>query len=172
VRSRVCLAVIVCMSYVSAADARGVSQAAFTMVVARAARIGTVDSVEAVQSNAAAAAIAINPHTSSVPESASTVPVTLFVLHGCFEDMAASEPRGDAAPAGDVLAYIVNQNEEIAAMSLGNKAIPFTGSIQRFNSARDLAIIARSRHRLPKAPQAGLTSCSRKQLQQPSYSLV
>jgi hypothetical protein len=143
------------------------------MVAARAAQIGTVDSIEAVQSNAAAAAIAINPHTSSVPESASAVPVTLFVLHGSFDDVAAKEPSGSAPPTGDVMAYIVNQKEEIAAMSLGNEAIhlsgavqqlssmslgneavPLSGAVQQFSSTQDRATIARARHKLPKAPRA------------------
>jgi hypothetical protein len=143
------------MVFVSAADAQGVSQATLRMVVARAAQIGTVDSVEAERSNAVAAAIAINPDTSSLPNSASAIPVTLFELHGSFDDVEAKVPAGGTAPRGDVIAYIVNQKEEIAATYIGNQAIPLRGAVQHFRSAQDRAIIAHANHKLSKAPRRG-----------------
>jgi hypothetical protein len=157
VKRPVFIAVLVCMAFASSADARGVSQATFSLVVGRAAQIGIVGSVEAEQSNAAAAAIAISPHTVWQPESLSAVPVTLFVLHGSFDDVIGPGPPGAVAPKGHVLAYIVNQSEEIAAMSLGNEAIHLSGPVQRFRSSQDRAIIARADHELPRAPRARRT---------------
>jgi hypothetical protein len=149
-----CLILLPYLASVPAADAQGVSQAMLSTVAARAGQVGTVNSIEAVQSDAGAAMVTINPHTTSVPESAWTIPVTLFVLHGSFEEVEAKVPVGDAPPKGDVLAYIVNQKDEIAAISVSNEAVDLSGPVQQFSSAQDEATIARARHKLPKPPRA------------------
>jgi hypothetical protein len=86
-------------------------------------------------------------------------------MHGTFEDASAPVPPGGSAPKGSVLAYIVNENKEVAATYIGNKAVPIgkeavplTGAVQQFRSAKDHAIIARARHELPKAPRARIAT--------------
>jgi hypothetical protein len=154
-----------CLASAPAVGAQTVSQAMLNLVAARASQDGTVNSVEAIPTTAAAAALALNPQTTHQPEAYATIPVTLFVMHGTFEDASIPMPPGDGAPKGSVLAYIVNENEEIAATSIGNEAVglrgeaaPLTGDVQQFRSAKDHATIARARHELPKAPRARIAT--------------
>ena len=160
-----CLLLLAGLALVPAAGGQPVSQAMLSMVAARASQDGTVNSIEAMPTTAAAAALAVEPQTTYQPEALSTIPVTLFVMHGTFEDASIPMPSGSSAPKGSVLAYIVNENKEIAAtsigdgaVSLGKEAVPLTGDVQHFRSAKDHAIIARARHELPRAPRARIAT--------------
>jgi hypothetical protein len=66
--------VVVCLASASTAGAQPVSQAMLNLVAARASQDGTVNSIEAMPTTAAAAAIAINPQTTQQPEPDATVP--------------------------------------------------------------------------------------------------
>jgi hypothetical protein len=123
-------------------------------VAARAGQIGTVNSIEAVQSTAGAAMVTMNPNTTWMPEWERVIPVTLFVLHGSFDDTAAKVPLGQPYPKGDEIAYMVNQNGEIAGTYVGPETVHLTGAVQQLGSAQDHATIARVRHKLPKPPRA------------------
>jgi hypothetical protein len=132
-----------------------ISKEALATVASRAGQIGTINSIEAVASTAGAAAVALNPHTVAVPEREANVPVTMWVAHGEFDDTLAKTPPGVNMPTGTVVALILNQEERVAALYVGDTApvLSSLGSPEDFSSPTDSAIVARAAHALPKPPK-------------------
>ena len=97
----------------------------------------------------------LNPHTVVVPERGANVPVTMWVVHGDFDDTLAKTPPGASTPTGNVVAFILNQEEQVAAIYVGNTApaLSSLGSPEDFSSPTDSAIVARAAHVLPKPPK-------------------
>jgi hypothetical protein len=139
----------------SQSPAAEISKEALATVASRAGQIGTIDSIEAVASTAGAAAVALNPHTVAVPERGANVPVTMWVVHGEFDDTLAKTPPGVNPPTGAVVAFILNQEERVAALYVGNTApaLSSLGSPESFSSPADSAVVARAARALPKPPK-------------------
>ena len=137
------------------ASAAEMSKEALATVASRAGQIGTINSIEAVASTAGAAAVAFNPHTVVVAEREANAPVTMWVAHGNFDDTLAKTPPGANTPTGTVVAFILNQEEQIAALYVGNTApaLSSLGSPEDFSSPTDSAVVARAAHALPKPPK-------------------
>ena len=137
-----------------------ISKEALATVASRAGQMGTINSIEAVASTAGAAAVALNPHTVAVPERGANAPVTMWVVHGDFDDTLAKTPPGAKTPTGTVVAFILNQEERVAALYVGNTApaLSSLGSPEDFSSPTDSAIVARAAHALPKPPKVGRLS--------------
>jgi hypothetical protein len=132
-----------------------ISKEALATVASRAGQIGTINSIEAVASTAGAAAVAFNPHTVAVPEREANVPVTMWVAHGEFDDTLAKTPPGVNTPTGTVVAFILNQEERVAAIYVGNTApaLSSLGNPEDFSSPTDSAIVTHAAHALPKPPR-------------------
>ncbi len=131
------------------------SKEALATVASRAGQMGTINNIEAVASTAGAAAVAFNPHTVVVAEREANAPVTMWVAHGNFDDTLAKTPPGANTPTGTVVAFILNQEEQIAALYVGNTtpALSSLGSPEDFSSPTDSAVVARAAHALPKPPK-------------------
>ncbi len=131
------------------------SKEALATVASRAGQMGTINNIEAVASTAGAAAVALNPHTVAVPEREANAPVTMWVAHGNFDDTLAKTPPSAKTPTGTVVAFILNQEEQVAAIYVGNTApaLSSLGSPEDFSSPTDSAIVARAAHVLPKPPK-------------------
>jgi hypothetical protein len=64
--------------------------------------------------------VVFNPHTVVVAKREANAPVTMWVAHGNFDDTLAKTPPNASEPTGNVVAFILNQEEQVAAIYVGN----------------------------------------------------
>jgi hypothetical protein len=155
---RMALALIVgaaTMLFASSAAAEVLTSPQLTMLVARAAESGVVESAEAADTTAANAAMTLTPELSTayseMSQSSAETPVILVVMHGYFVDTLAKNPPHTPAPSGHTMSFIFNPaTGRVAALSVGEvqPAISALGVVEQFVTPPADAKIGRARARL------------------------
>jgi hypothetical protein len=91
---------------------------------------GTIESIEASGGSQEAVEAAFDPEqqelASLAPSEKRSATLDLVVMHGHFEDLNAKAPRGDPAPTGTVMSFVLNRGTgRVAAVGVGDTAPTF-----------------------------------------------
>jgi hypothetical protein len=140
------------------------SQQDVAITLARAQQLGTLETLEAVDTTAAGARAALDPGARAAGgEPAAGDETELMVGRGRFADVLAKVPPGAPAPAGRVVAFVVDRGTgAVAAMYIGDRLPPIgpLGSVSRMALSRAASAsavprsIVQRRRRGPRARAA------------------